>query len=604
MIAARWLFALGSSAASGPVHARERVVCGLLCGLVLGLLAACSAEEDAPRSRAPGAGVTASTQCLPGQVQSCPCSGGAQGVQSCDPLGATFGGCACPMGSVAQAVAGVGGVPPTQVGQSGNGGSLAPGAGVNAPDVPIGGSSGATNTMPPEVPREAPLAGGIRIKELAIYQAVKVSLAQAGEPVIARNAPVIVGKEAFVRVFVEPMAGWAARELDVELTLVSTEGPAKSQKLTARVAGASSDAMLASTINFDIPGEEITPDLQYSVALREKGGVATMGTVDAAARFPREADSLIALGARDAGPLRVMLVPWRYTADGSNRMPATDQTQLDLLQAILHTHYPADDIQIEVHAPVDYPQALGPQTGWEQWLERHCALRTEEDPDPKVLYYGVMAPRESLRAYGSGVVGISNLPSAAANYGRCSVGVGWAGNVTATTMAHELGHSLGLPHAPCGVSGGPFPYQEASIGTWGYSLSNKMLRDPDEFKDLMSYCNPTWISDFNFEKIFERIRYLNLQFEELLPAPTHYARVLVDRSGRASFRGRSLIKRTPGGLDEERPVTVFDPAGRALAGARTGYYFPFSEQGAGLWLVPDDGAAAVELEGLGRVQLR
>ena len=172
-------------------------------------------------------------------------------------------------------------------------------------------------------------------------------------------------------------------------------------------------------------------------------------------------------------------------------------------------------------------------------------------------------------------------------------------------MAHELGHALGLPHAPCGLdNAGPFPYPEAKIGSWGYGFVSKTLKDPEETYDLMSYCDPAFISDYNFEKMFERIRYLNLQFDELMPAPIRYARVLVDHSGHASFHGRSVLKRTPGGPEEERPLTVLDAAGRALAGARTGYYFPYSEQGAGLWLVPDDGAAAVEIEGLGRVQLQ
>jgi hypothetical protein len=491
--------------------------------------------------------------------------------------------------------AGVGGA--SQVGTPAGGA----GSGAGVSGAPQAGAGGAT---PPQ-PAEGPLATGIRIAEIAIYQAVKVPLSSDGEPVIARNAPVIVGKDAFVRVFVEPLTGFAAREITVELNLMSSEGPAAPQMRTQRVSAASTDATLESTINFDIPDDQMTRDLRYSVALREAAGAAPAGgTADPAARFPMAPGTLSELQPRDAGPLRVMLVPYRYTADGSGRLPAMDQAQLDLFQQMLHTYYPASDIQIGMHPPVDYDAAIGPQTGWSQWLEFHCALRTDEDPDPKLIYYGIVAPRESMRAYGGGVVGISNLPSAAANYGRCSVGIGFAGAIAASTMAHELGHSLGLPHAPCGVDGGPFPYPEAKIGAWGYSLGTKTLKDPEETYDLMSYCDPAFISDYNFEKIFERIRYLNLQFDVTEPlAPVRYLRLLQD-GRRVLLRGRLASRRALGGPDEQRAVTLRDARGRALAAPGAAYYFPYSVEGSGAWLVPDIGATSVEIDGLGRVQLR
>jgi len=557
------------------------------------IVTACAAENNDPRMPAP---MQSSAVCLAGQQVACACSGNAQGVQVCDATGAFFGACSCPAASIPLPSGGAGG--------AAQAGAQAAGAGAGAGGAPLSGSGG---TMVPPMPMaEAPLASGVRITEIAIYQAVKISLASVGEPVVARNAPVIVGKDAFLRVFVEPLPGSTGRDIEVELNLVSSEGPAAPQTVTQRISAASSDAMLESTINFDIPGDQMTRDLRYSVALHEVGGaVPAGGMADPAARFPKELGTQIALEPRDAGPLRVMLVPYRYTADGSNRLPAMDQEQLDLFQRVLHSYYPASDIQMEVHPPVDYSAAIGPMTGWEQWLEFHCALRTEEDPDPKLLYYGIVAPRESARAYGGGVVGISNLPSAAANYGRCSVGVGFSGGIAASTMAHELGHSLGLPHAPCGVNGGPFPYEEARIGVWGYSLGTQMLKDPNENYDLMSYCNPVFISDFNFEKIFERIRYLNLQFDVTAPAqPVRYLRLLQDGRGRVSVRGRLASRRVPGGPDEERPVNLRDARGRVLGAPGPAYYFPFSEGGAGVWLVPDVGAAAVEIDALGRVPLR
>jgi len=307
---------------------------------------------------------------------------------------------------------------------------------------------------------------------------------------------------------------------------------------------------------------------------------------------------VIDLGARDAGPLRVLVVPYRYMGDGSGRLPAMDDTQIALFERDLHSFYPASQIEISVHEPVDYDQAVDPNSGWDQWLDFHCALRTQEDPDPKLFYYGVISPRESQAAYGGGVYGLSPVPNPAANYGRCSVGVGFQGGSAAGTMAHEIGHALGLPHAPCGTEGGPFPYPDASIGSWGYSLRAQELRDPAEYKDLMSYCDPAFISDFNFEKLFERIRYLNLQFDEVATAPTRYARLLVDRNGRATFRGYLTTRRTQGSDDDLQPVTLLDASGRALGSDARAHYIPFSEGDAGIWLVPapvDGAARAVQI---------
>ena len=69
-----------------------------------------------------------------------------------------------------------------------------------------------------------------------------------------------------------------------------------------------------------------------------------------------------------------------------------------------------------------------------------------------------------------------------------------------STIAHELGHNMSLAHAPCGARGGPdpsFPYPDGFIGAWGYDSHGGRLVSP-ESRDHMSYCEPTWTSDYHF----------------------------------------------------------------------------------------------------------
>lgn len=46
-----------------------------------------------------------------------------------------------------------------------------------------------------------------------------------------------------------------------------------------------------------------------------------------------------------------------------------------------------------------------------------------------------------------------------------------------------------------------FPYENGSIGTWGYGVLRKQPHDPSTHFDLSSSCDPPWISDYGWNLV-------------------------------------------------------------------------------------------------------
>lgn len=154
---------------------------------------------------------------------------------------------------------------------------------------------------------------------------------------------------------------------------------------------------------------------------------------------------------------------------------------------------PVKDVQTTTRAPFTYGKTLAADgTNWGDLLSALANLRTTDGSNR--YYYGL-----AKVSYSSGVAGIG--------YVGYPVALGWDYSSSAPRiMAHEVGHNLSMGHAPCGTTSGlesnwPTAYTNASIGTWGYSLSSGTLYSPSSYKDVMSYCNPIWISDYTYNKM-------------------------------------------------------------------------------------------------------
>lgn len=355
----------------------------------------------------------------------------------------------------------------------------------------------------PAHPEGERLARDISISEVAFYQSVKVPIVSNGQAVTERNAEIVAGKDAAVRVFVEPQAAWQPRNIEVRLTLSDGAEPQlfESEKTVTQ---ASSDADLESTFNFEIPAEALTEQTTYQVEIRETSTCTTLEGATMNARFPADAPAL--LGARTTYPVKVTLIPVAYDTDGSGRLPDTSEEQQEDFRSEMVALYPAIELTLSVHEPISTNES-----SLSAMLNQIRALREDDDTAIDQHYYGLVSPADTFREYcnGSCTTGIASFGFARNGASASSgMGIGFLGSA-AGTFVHELGHMHNRPHAPCGGASDPdpdFPYDGGGIGVWGYDLRSKEFLDPAEgFTDFMGYCRDNWISDYNYQLLFDRI---------------------------------------------------------------------------------------------------
>jgi hypothetical protein len=371
-----------------------------------------------------------------------------------------------------------------------------------------GGSPGSGAGMP-----AAPLATGLSISEIAVFQAVKVDIVQGGVSVPPK-APVIAGRAALVRVYVTLGAGWAPHAINGVLT-VTTAGSDHTFTSTLSPSVASSDAAWTSTFNFSVDAASIGTDSSFVVKLEDPTGVAPG---DATAQFPTNGTPT-ALGAVNTDALKISLFPIHFTA-GAAGTPATDPTNVAAYQAVVQSMYPTASVVITVEPTLDYagpiPQASG--NGWDQLLNSMIQRRAG-DSQPDVYYYAAFAPSPSFNQFcGAGcVAGLSSIPNSPADHAqKTSIGLVYGGDsfdqqATGVTMAHEVGHGHGREHSPTsnGVPGcvqptgidPAYPYPEGEIGVWGYDPAAQKMYPPTTWFDIMGYCNNNWISDYTYGAI-------------------------------------------------------------------------------------------------------
>jgi hypothetical protein len=441
-------------------------------------------------------------------------------------------------------------------------------------------------------------AQGVTITQIAVYQGVKRSLMGGSPSPSGVTVPVVAGREALFRVFVQTDGTYDKSPVTAHLILGQGATPLE---VVGTASAASSDASLGSTFNFDVPGATMVPGLTYRVELtmppsHSKGG-------NAAASYP--ASGFTSLNVQSSGAsLKVALIPISYGADGSNRLPSTSASQLQGYRDAFNSTYPIPQVDLTVAAPMQWNNAVDPNgNGWGELLDALANYRIQKGAPADLYYFGIFEPDTSINNYCGGgcVAGLGMVGGATDTYSRAAIGLGFPEPGAFTTAIHEIGHTQGRNHAPCGGAQGvdpSFPYGNGGIGVWGYDLVHKKLISPSQASDMMGYCDPNWISDYTYKAIFDRIKIVN-HAEIFYPAAVLdrvYERAHVDGQGKLTWLEPLQMHTPPEG--EIKTMTVELAGGGTVT--ETGHWYPYDHLPGGVLIWPE---AAQPISGV-KVQIQ
>lgn len=351
-----------------------------------------------------------------------------------------------------------------------------------APDGTVIGGAGTSTRV---IARSAGLEAWttLRINPLSVaLSAPAIYLNQAAQNVDG-TVPIIAGRKALLRVFAngdevsfyEPRVRATFYRDGETVHRVSINPPA--EQLPDEVV----ESRLDRSYNAVIPGEVLQPGVGLVVEIDPDGVVPQ----SAASQSRVPAQGVMPIDIVDMPNLHQVIVPVLVTWAPDERVfnwtrgMTAESRQLQLARTLL----PIGDMTVEVRETYHTSADLTKGAGWNAFLREIEFLYHREGR--KGYYYGAL---ELPAGSAWGGLGYLTLP---VSVGRASEG----------TYAHELGHNMNLRHAPCGSAGGPdpdYPYDDGSSGIWGYHIERGRLIDPEQYRDLMGYCSPDWVSDFHF----------------------------------------------------------------------------------------------------------
>ena len=318
---------------------------------------------------------------------------------------------------------------------------------------------------------------------------------------LTHPVPLVAGKSALLRVFVA-----TDKNVDVSMppvratfyrngTWVHTADIPRRETTVPRVVD---EGSLSASANAEIPSSVVSPGLEMVVEIDPGGTLAP--ALGLGGRIPET--GRMALDVREVPPLYLTLVPllWEENPDRSALEKIEGLSADDDLFWPMRDLLPVRDLRLRVRKPV-WTSMDPVVANSNELLAEIAAIQVLDGGRGRGHYMGILR-HSGGKALIPGTASVSALDG--------------------TTMAHELGHNMMLKHSPCGnvdAADLRYPHRDGTIGAWGYNFRTRTLVHPNT-PDLMSYCGPRWISDYNFSKALEYRRSREHSAAAKPPAPT------------------------------------------------------------------------------------
>ena len=305
------------------------------------------------------------------------------------------------------------------------------------------------------------------------------------------DVPLLAGREALVRAFLVGDQVNAFFEPEVVATLTRNGEEVHRVVMRTeddRLRTAADEGVLGTSYNAVVPAEHIIP------------GTGLVVVADPAETVPRAPGSrtrfpevgAMPLNVIDVPPLELTVVPVLYVENPDSSIFAwTDSIADDSPQVGLFKY--------------SFPFAEFSATTRDSYVTS-LDLTEEDNTWPMVLELEVVYHAEDATGYWYAVADSDDgyVRGVARLNGWVSFGKPWD-----SELAHEVGHTLDLQHAPCGgalFTDPDFPYSNGSIGVWGYDFRTGSVVSPNSRRDIMGYCyEKGWLSDYYYEKVI-RVR--------------------------------------------------------------------------------------------------